>query len=415
MTMAPNVRQDRSLNIPSIRADFPALHQSVNGRSLVYLDNAATTQKPRAVIEVMRHFYEHHNANVHRGVHALSARATEAFEGAREAVRHYLNASGRDEIIFLRGVTEAINLVAHSFGARFKAGDEVIITALEHHANIVPWHMLRERQGVVLKVLPMDERGVLQIDRLPELITSRTRLVAVNHVSNALGTINPIRQITRIAHEHDVPVLVDGAQGLPHGPVDVQALDVDFYACSGHKAFGPSGIGALYARRELLADMPPFMGGGDMIREVSFDRITYADPPTRFEAGTPNIEGAVGFGAALNYLSRFDWSALQAHERALRDYATVQLREIPGLRIIGEADDKVAVVSFTIEGVHPHDLGTLLDGFGIAIRSGHHCAMPVMQQFEVPGTARASMAFYNTSEEIDRLVEALDRARDMLA
>ena len=399
----------------SVREDFPILHQSIHGRPLVYLDNAATTQKPRAVIDAVRHFYEHDYANIHRGVHALSARATEAFEGARETVQRYLNAAYRDEIIFVRGATEAINLVANSFGQQFEEGDEVVISGLEHHANIVPWYRLQEQRGIRLRILPINDRGEVLIEQLPALLTKRTRLVAVSHVSNALGTINPISEITRIAHEHEVPVLVDGAQGLPHGPVDVQALDVDFYACSGHKAYGPSGIGALYGRRELLAAMPPFMGGGDMIETVSFDTITYAAPPARFEAGTPNIEGAIGFGAALEYLSRFDWRALQAHEKMLCDYATERLLAIPGLRIIGQAENKVAVISFVMDGVHPHDIGTLLDSFGIAIRAGHHCAMPVMQQFNLPGTARASFAFYNTQEEVDRLIESLIKIRDMLA
>jgi cysteine desulfurase/selenocysteine lyase len=400
--------------VETIRADFPILAQQVHGKPLAYLDNAATTQKPNVVIEVIGRFYRETNANIHRGVHALAERATSEFEAARDAVRRFLNARSSDEIVFVRGATEAINLVAMSYGARFRQGDEVILSAMEHHANIVPWQLLRERTGIVLKVIPMDERGVLQIDQLPALITPRTRLVAVTHVSNALGTINPVAEIVAIAHTHGVPVLVDGAQAAPHLVVDVQALDVDFYVFSGHKLFGPTGIGALYGKRALLESMPPWQGGGDMIRTVSFAESTFAPPPQRFEAGTPDIAGAVGLKAALDYLAGLDRTAAARYEAALLDYATERLAAIPGLRIIGTAPEKAAVVSFVIDGIHPHDLGTIVDRYGVAIRVGHHCAMPVMTAFGVPATARASFAFYNTLAEVDQLVEALEVARRLL-
>jgi cysteine desulfurase/selenocysteine lyase len=400
--------------VETIRADFPILAQQVHGKPLAYLDNAATTQKPNVVIEVIGRFYRETNANIHRGVHALAERATSEFEAARDAVRRFLNARSSDEIVFVRGATEAINLVAMSYGARFRQGDEVILSAMEHHANIVPWQLLRERTGIVLKVIPMDERGVLQIDQLPALITPRTRLVAVTHVSNALGTINPVAEIVAIAHTHGVPVLVDGAQAVPHLVVDVQALDVDFYVFSGHKLFGPTGIGALYGKRALLESMPPWQGGGDMIRTVSFAESTFAPPPQRFEAGTPDIAGAVGLKAALDYLAGLDRTAAARYEAALLDYATERLAAIPGLRIIGTAPEKAAVVSFVIDGIHPHDLGTIVDRYGVAIRVGHHCAMPVMTAFGVPATARASFAFYNTLAEVDQLVEALEAARRLL-
>jgi len=400
--------------VETIRADFPILAQQVHGKPLAYLDNAATTQKPNVVIEVIARFYRETNANIHRGVHALAERATSEFEAARDAVRRFLNARSSDEIVFVRGATEAINLVAMSYGARFRQGDEVILSAMEHHANIVPWQLLRERTGIILKVIPMDERGVLQIDQLPALITPRTRLVAVTHVSNALGTINPVAEIVAIAHTHGVPVLVDGAQAVPHLVVDVQALDVDFYVFSGHKLFGPTGIGALYGKRALLESMPPWQGGGDMIRTVSFAESTFAPPPQRFEAGTPDIAGAVGLKAALDYLAGLDRTAAARYEAALLDYATERLAAIPGLRIIGTAPEKAAVVSFVIDGIHPHDLGTIVDRYGVAIRVGHHCAMPVMTAFGVPATARASFAFYNTLGEVDQLVEALEAARRLL-
>lgn len=401
-------------DVEAVRADFPILAQTVHGKPLAYLDNAATTQKPNAVIDAITHFYRHDNANIHRGVHALAERATIAYEAAREAARRFLNARSANEIVFVRGTTEAINLVATSFGARFQPGDEVIVTAMEHHANIVPWQLVQARTGIVLKVIPMDESGALLTEQLAALITPRTRLLAVTHVSNALGTINPVSELIAIAHQHGVPVLVDGAQAVPHMPVDVQALDADFYCFSGHKLFGPTGIGVLYGKAELLESMPPYQGGGDMIRTVSFEKSTFAPPPQRFEAGTPNIAGAIGLKAAIEYLEGLDRLAALRYEQELLTYATERLQTVPGLKIVGTAPEKAAVVSFTIDGVHPHDLGTIVDRYGVAIRVGHHCAMPVMTFFGVPATARASFAFYNTFAEIDQLTDALHRARDLL-
>ena len=401
--------------VESIRAQFPALDQQVHGKPLVYLDNASTTQKPQVVIDTIREFYERDNANIHRGVHTLSARASERFENARARIARSLNAESEREIVFVRGVTEAINLLAHSLSVDWQAGDEVILSELEHHANIVPWLMLGKRRGIVIRTIPVNDRGDLELDALPGLITDKTRLIAVNHVSNALGTVNPVARIAATAQAHDIPVLVDGAQGLPHGPVDVQALGCDFYACSSHKVFGPSGVGALYARGAWLDRLPPFLGGGDMIEEVRFDGVRFAPPPSKFEAGTPNIEGAIGFGAALEWADGLDWLAIERHEAALLQRMTEGLTEIPGLRIVGRAAHKVPVVSFLIDGAHPHDIGTLLDSMGIAVRTGHHCAMPLMQCLEAPaGTARASAAFYNTLDEIDQFVAAVARVRDML-
>ncbi len=407
--------RNQPFSVESIRAQFPALDQNVHGKPLVYLDNAATTQKPRVVIDTIREFYERDNANIHRGVHTLSARASERFENARTRIARSLNAESERQIVFVRGVTEAINLLAHSLSDDWRAGDEVILSELEHHANIVPWLMLGQRRGIVIRTIPINERGELKVDALPDLINARTRLVAVNHVSNALGTVNPVARISEIAQERDVPVLVDGAQGLPHGPVDVQALGCDFYACSSHKVFGPSGVGALYARGDWLERLPPFLGGGDMIEEVRFDGVRFAPPPSKFEAGTPNIEGAIGFGAALDWVDSLDWLAIERHEAALLERMTTGLGDIPGLRIVGQAAHKVPVVSFLIDGAHPHDVGTLLDSMGIAVRTGHHCAMPLMHSFDAPaGTARASAAFYNTLDEIDQFVAAVARVRDML-
>jgi cysteine desulfurase / selenocysteine lyase len=424
---APNVAKGFSMNavvelkpsapwdVECVRRDFPILAQEVHGHPLAYLDNAATTQKPRVVIEAMDHYYRHDNANVHRGVHALAERATTDFEAARETVRRFINARSTHEIVFLRGTTEAINLVASSFGQGLREGDEVILTTMEHHANIVPWQLLRERTGIVLRVLPIAPQGELDLDALPGLFSARTRLLAVTHVSNALGTVNPVEHLIAEARERDVPVLLDGAQAVPHLRVDVQALECDFYAFSGHKLFGPTGIGILYGRESLLQAMPPYQGGGEMIRTVSFEKTTFAGLPHRFEAGTPDIAGAIGLGRAIEYLEGLDWDAATAHEQRLLEYATERLREVPGLRIIGEARDKVALVSFVMEDVHPHDLGTILDHRGLAVRAGHHCAMPVMTYYAVPATSRASMAFYNTFEEIDRLAAALIHARELLA
>ncbi len=402
-------------DVERVRRDFPILGQQVHGHPLAYLDNAATTQKPQAVLDTLDHYYRHDNANVHRGVHALAERATSDFEAARESVRRFINARSMREIVFVRGTTEAINLVASSFGQGLREGDEVILTAMEHHANIVPWQLLRERAGVVLRVLPITPAGELDLDVLPGLFGARTRLLAVTQVSNALGTINPIADIIKVAKEHEVPVLLDGAQAVPHLRVDVQALGCDFYAFSGHKLFGPTGIGVLYGREELLESMPPYQGGGEMIRTVSFEKTTFAGLPHRFEAGTPDIAGAIGLGRAIEYLEGLDWHAAMAYEDRLLAYVTERLQQVPGLRIIGQARDKVALVSFVIDDVHPHDLGTILDHRGLAVRAGHHCAMPVMTYYRVPATSRASMAFYNTFDEIDRLAEGLLYARELLA
>jgi len=397
-----------------VRADFPLLSRSMRGKSLVYLDNAATSQKPRHVIDAIHRYYETFNANVHRGVYQLSEEATAAYEWGRAMVARYLNAPSPAEIVFVRGTTEGINLVAATFGRqRVGRGDEVLVSAMEHHSNIVPWQMLCEQQGATLRVIPMNERGELLLDRLPELLTPRTRLVAVVHVSNSLGTVNPVREIIREAHARDIPVLIDGAQAVPHGPVDVQALDCDFYVVSGHKMFGPTGIGALFGKRAILDAMPPYQGGGEMIRTVTFEKTTYAPIPMRFEAGTPNIEGAVGIGAAVDYLHQLDWAAVARHEADLLAYATDAVASIPGVRLVGTASRKISVVSFVMDGAHPHDIGTILDQEGVAIRTGHHCTQPVMDFFGVPATARASMALYNTRDDIDRLVAGLHRVREV--
>ena len=415
MTLSPEPMTSSGWDVTSVRRDFPILAQSVHGHPLAYLDNAATTQKPRVVIETMGDYYRRDNANVHRGVHALAERATGAFEAARESVRRFINARSTREIVFVRGTTEAINLVATSFGQRLREGDEVLISAMEHHANIVPWQLLRERSGIVLRVLPITPEGELDLDRLSSLFTARTRLLAITHVSNALGTVNPVRELIAEARRHGVPVLLDGAQALPHLRVDVQALGCDFYAFSGHKLFGPTGIGVLYGRESLLETLPPYQGGGEMIRTVSFEKTTFAGLPHRFEAGTPDISGAIGLARAIGYLEQLDWEAATAYEARLLEYATARLQDVPGLRIIGQAQHKVALVSFVMDDVHPHDMGTILDHRGLAVRAGHHCAMPVMNYYGVPATSRASMAFYNTFDEIDRLAEALRYARELLA
>jgi cysteine desulfurase/selenocysteine lyase len=396
-----------------VRRDFPALQQEVRDAPLAYLDNAATTQKPQAVIESIARYYRKDNANVHRAVHLLSARATAAYEGARAKVAQFLNARSAAEIVFLRGTTEAINLVANGLG--LQAEEEVVLTHMEHHANIVPWQLQQARSGATLRVLPISPRGELELEALQGLLNARTRLVTVSHVSNVLGTVNPIRALVNIAHERGIPVLVDGAQAVPHLEVDLQALDCDFYCLSGHKLFGPTGIGVLYGKAERLGVLPPYQGGGEMIRRVSFEGTKFADPPQRFEAGTPHIAGAVGLGAAIDYLQGLGRAAAAEHEQDLLRYAAERLREVPGLRVIGESPDKVAVVSFVMEGVHAHDIGTVLDHKGVAVRAGHHCAMPLMDFYGVPATVRASFAFYNTREEVDRLVEGLHLAREMLA
>lgn len=407
-------RTSAPLDVDRLRRDFPILGQQINGRPLTYLDNGASSQRPRAVIDAERHYAEEMHSNVHRGVHTLSQRATDAFEAARERVRRFLNARSIREVIFTRGTTESINLVAHAFlRPRVKPGDEILISWLEHHANIVPWQMACEATGAILKVAPITERGELDLDAFRSLLSDRTRLVAMAHVSNALGTVMPVREVITLAHARGIPVLLDGAQAVPHMAIDVQALDCDFYAFSGHKLYGPDGIGVLYGRESLLKSMPPWQGGGDMILSVDFEGTTYNELPFKFEAGTPHISGAVGLGAAIDYVDGVGLDRIGAWEHELLDYATAGLSGVDGLRIIGTARDKASLVSFVLEDVHPHDLGTILDQEGIAIRTGHHCAMPAIKRFGVPATARASFAFYNTKAEIDRLVTAVAAARAM--
>ncbi len=398
-----------------IRADFPGLAQVVHGKPLAYFDNAATAQKPQAVIDATTTYYTRDCANIHRGIHALSERATDAYERARDKVRHFLNASEAREIVFTRGATEAINLVAQSFvKPRLSAGDEVLITEMEHHSNIVPWQLVTEERGARLRVAPVDDCGELMVEEFERLLGPRTRFVAVTHVSNALGTVNPVRELVSIAKSRGIPALVDGAQAAPHLAVDVKALGCDFYAFSGHKVYGPTGIGALYGRAALLEAMNPYQGGGDMIRSVTFEKTTYNVVPQKFEAGTPNIAGAIGLGAALDYVERIGGESIEAHEGELLCYATGVVSAIPGLRIIGTARRKAGVLSFVVDGIHPHDLGTILDQDGIAIRAGHHCAQPVMARFGVAATARASFAMYNTLEEVDRLGQGIRRAKEIL-
>ncbi|WP_018992102.1 cysteine desulfurase [Aromatoleum toluclasticum] len=402
-------------DLAQARADFPILRTCVNGHPLTYLDNAATTQKPDAVIDAEADFYRNNNANVHRGVHALSQRATDAHEAARHKVRSFINAHADAEIIFVRGTTEAINLVAQGFAEpRLRAGDEIVVSAMEHHSNIVPWQMACRRTGAVLRVVPVDDAGEFDVDAYAALLNARTRIVAVTHLSNALGTITPVRRIIDLAHARGVPVLLDGAQAISHLPVDVRALDCDFYAFSAHKLYGPTGIGVLYGKTEHLQAMTPCQGGGDMIRSVSFDATEYNELPYRLEAGTPHIAGVVALGAALDYVSAIGIERIAAHERALLHDATLQLNRIPGLRIIGTATEKAGVLSFTLDDIHPHDIGTMLDDRGIAIRAGHHCAMPLMQRLGLTGTARASFALYNTHDDVDRLVAGIRRVCDTL-
>jgi cysteine desulfurase/selenocysteine lyase len=397
------------------RHNFPLLRQLVNGKPLVYLDNAATSQKPQAVIDAMIQYYEIENSNIHRGVHTLSERATQAYEGVRTKVAHFINAAHAREIIFVRGTTEAVNLVAGSFGrSSVGEGDEIIISAMEHHSNIVPWQILCQEKRAKLRVIPMNDAGELLIEEYEQMFTPRTKLVALGHVSNALGTVNPVGKMVSMAHERGVPVLLDGAQAVPHMKVDVRDLDCDFYAFSAHKMFGPTGVGILYGKTHLLEAMPPYQSGGDMIRSVTFEKTTYNDLPHKFEAGTPNIGGAIGLGAAIDYVNQIDLNAVATFESDLLLHATEVLTRIPGLRIIGTAKEKASVVSFVIEGVHPHDIGTILDHEGIAIRTGHHCAQPVMIRFGIPATARASFAFYNTKEEVDALGRGLQKAIEVL-
>jgi cysteine desulfurase/selenocysteine lyase len=403
------------LDVAAIRADFPALDQRVHGKPLVYLDNAATTQKPRVVLETIRKYYEQDNANVHRGVHTLSERATEAYEGAREKVRAFVNAASVRETVFTRNATESINLVARAWGdANVGPGDEVLITAMEHHSNIVPWQLLVERKGATLRVAPIDDNGDVILEEFARLLTARTRIAAFVHVSNALGTINPVVEMTRLAKQAGAAVLVDGSQAAYHLPVDVQAIGADFYAFTGHKLYGPTGIGVLYGREAALDAMPPFLGGGDMIRTVTFDGSTWNDLPYKFEAGTPHMAGAIGLGAAIDYVSGIGFDAIGAHESALLERATAAVSAEPGVRLIGTAVRKASVLSFVMDGVHPHDIGTVVDREGVAIRTGHHCAQPVMDRYGIPATARASFAMYNTVNEIETLVAAIRRARALL-
>jgi len=403
-----------SYDVQSVRKDFPIFDQTVHGRSLVFLDSAASAQKPRAVLDAINTLYTRDYANIHRGVYELSMRATLAFESTREKVRAFLNAPEAREVIFVRGTTEAINLVAATLGRQtVSEGDEILITHMEHHSNIVPWQMLCEEKGAVLRVAPIDDRGALILDEFEKLLTPRTRLAAVAHVSNALGTVNPVRQMVEMAHRRGVPVLVDGAQAVPHQRVDVQELGCDFYAFSGHKVFGPSGVGALWGREELLEAMPPYQGGGEMILTVTFEKTTYAAIPHKFEAGTPDIAGVVGLGAAIDYLCGLGIDAVAEHEQELLAYATESLLEIPGLRIIGTAPHKASVISFVLDDAHAHDVGTILDQEGICVRTGHHCAQPIMNRFGVPATARASFALYNDQSDVDRLVEGLHKVREV--
>jgi len=404
------------IDIEKVRADFPILASRVYGHDLVYLDNAATSQKPQVVIDAIVRYYQSANANIHRGVHYLSQLATQEFEAGRQTMQQFVNAAHASEIVFTRGTTEAINLVAQSYGRRHVgAGDEVLITAMEHHSDIVPWQMLCEEKGAKLAVAPINDRGELILEEFEKLLGPKTKLVAIAHVSNALGTINPVKKIVALAHAQGIPVVVDGAQAVPHLAVDVQDLDVDFYAFSGHKMYGPTGIGALYAKAALLEAMPPYQGGGDMISSVTFEKTTYNKVPHKFEAGTPDMAGVAGLKAAIEYMNGIGVDKIAAHEHDLLEYATEAVRALPGIRIIGTAAEKASVLSFTVEDVHPHDIGTILDQEGIAVRTGHHCAQPVMERYKIPATVRASFAVYNTRAEVDELVRGLRKVREVFA
>ncbi|HZU33588.1 MAG TPA: cysteine desulfurase [Candidatus Angelobacter sp.] len=411
----PHVHTAGTFDVHRVREDFPVLHQQVHGHSLVYLDNAATTQKPLAVMEAIEQYYRHDNSNIHRGVHTLSERATADYEKVRETARKFLNAADTKEIIFVRGTTEAINLVAQTYGRKNVGnGDEVLITALEHHSNIVPWQLLCEEKGAKLRVAPINDRGELLLEEFEKLLTPKTKIVAVAHLSNALGTINPVREIIRLAHARNIPVLVDGAQAVARLQVDVQALDCDFYALSSHKLYGPTGIGVLYGKAKLLEAMPPWQGGGDMIASVTFEKTVYNRLPYKFEAGTPNIADTIGFGAAIDYLTGLGLNEVERHEAELLAYATEAVESIPGVRIVGTAREKAGVLSFVMDEIHPHDVGTILDSEGIAVRTGHHCAQPVMQRFNIPATARASFGLYNTMEEVDALVAGIHKVKKVM-
>ena len=404
-----------AFNVDEIRKDFPILNKEVNGYPLVYFDNAATSQTPKQVMDVIVDYYSNYNANIHRGVHSLSQEATDKYEGARKKIQQHFNSEKAHEIIFTSGTTHGINLVASGFASILKKGDEILVSALEHHSNIVPWQMLCEKTGAILKVIPMNDQGELIYESFKELLSEKTKMVFLNHVSNALGTINPIKKIIDKAHEKDAAVLIDGAQAAPHIKADVQALDVDFYVVSAHKMCGPTGIGILYGKEEWLNKLPPYQGGGEMIATVSFEKTTYADLPHKFEAGTPNICGGIAFGAAIDYMNSIGFEAIARYEDELLDYATLKLQEIEGMKLYGTSREKTAVISFNIEGLHPYDIGTLVDKMGIAVRTGHHCAQPIMDFYKIPGTVRASFSFYNTKEEIDRFIEAVKKAKSMLS
>lgn len=402
-------------DVTAIRKDFPILKREVNGYPLVYFDNAATSQKPQVVIDSIVDYYSNYNANIHRGVHALSQEATDAYEAARKKIQKFIGAEKQHEVIFTSGTTHSINIVANGFSNLLHEGDEIVVSAMEHHSNIVPWQMLCQRTGAVLKVIPMNEEGALQMQEYKSLLKSKTKLVFVNHISNALGTINPVKEIIELAHQTGAAVLIDGAQACAHQKVDVQGLDADFYVSSAHKMCGPTGIGFLYGKESWLNKLPPYQGGGEMIKEVSFEKTTYSELPHKFEAGTPNVSGGIAFGIAIDYLNSIGLEAVAAYEHELLEYATKQLLEIPGLRIYGTSASKTSVISFNLEGVHPYDVGTILDKLGIAVRTGHHCAQPIMDFYQIPGTVRASFSFYNTTEEIDRLVAGVKRAQQMLS
>ncbi|MEW6005353.1 MAG: cysteine desulfurase [Stygiobacter sp.] len=407
----------RKFNVEEVRNDFPILKREVNGKPLVYLDNAATSQKPQSVIDAITQYYTYDNANIHRGLYFLSELATEQYENARLKVKEFINAMSVSEIVFVRGTTEAINLVASTLcrAKYFNEGDEVLVSHMEHHANIVPWQLMSDRKKINLKVIPINDNGELDYEEFEKQVNEKTKLVSVVHISNALGSINPVKQIIEFAHSKKIPVLIDGAQAIPHLKIDVQELDADFYAFSGHKVFGPTGIGVLYGKTEFLEMMPPYQGGGDMIRTVTFEKTTFDDIPRKFEAGTPNIAGGIGLGAAIDYLNQFDRNELAEYENDLLKYATERLSEVEGLKIIGTAKEKASVISFVIEGIHPYDIGTIIDTDGIAIRTGHHCTQPIMQRFNIPATARASFAFYNTKEEIDKLINSLYKVKRMFS
>ena len=404
----------KTLDIQKIRSDFPILQREVNGQPLVYFDNAATSQTPQQVIDVIVDYYSQYNANIHRGVHSLSQEATDVYEQARQKVQQHFNAAKAHEIILTSGTTHSINIIASGYASLLKAGDELLVSAMEHHSNIVPWQMLCEKTGAILKVIPMTQQGTLEMNTYDTLLNEKTKLVFVNHVSNALGTVNPIEEIITKAHAVGAKVLIDGAQAAPHIKADVQALDIDYYVTSAHKLCGPTGVGMLYGKEDLLNSLPPYQGGGEMIAEVTFKKTTYADLPHKFEAGTPNIAGGIAFGAALDYMNAIGFDAIAAYEQELLDHGTAQLKAVDGVAIYGEAKEKTAVISFNVKGIHPYDIGSILDKMGIAVRTGHHCAQPIMDYYQIPGTVRASFSFYNTKEEIDLMIAALKRAMAML-